>query len=860
MRQIQFVLAMVCLSACGTQSGKAEVEDHKPGGLIARGVSKHSGEPAEHGIETVTSGGWRFGLKWYHAANAFDGNYGTNWIGALPGSDDAWVEAILNASCNVGKVVLRDRVSSSHNPKQARIIFSGGEEMVVDYPEAYTQGRKPLEVTFEPVKTTSVRVHVLSNYTDHAAAALNEVEIFERLPDESYRKLVYEGPEVLALRKRRAESQKRISETDAYLNELRANVDISGNPRFGTSLSVDDSSSVATVNKEPWSLSWSLATGCIVSATIKDVDFDDAELSSFSVVDDAGKRYFQNMATDGSFEARDSKFELTIRGSFTPRTSEGEAYPTQFDCVTTVHKMGSLVETRYTARDAGTPVKEIRILNTLGAKSGDHDQVYTYGYYPGIMSVANRGVGLQCHLISWDERFFSKGGEEKEKLLVQRNVAGRRHIDVVLANFTGPLNPTIEAGDEFSFAFSPLPVRVQPTFKPIWCHPWAGMPWSTGQPFGKADQQYIDDYSAKWGETYFIIGAQWPTRITNSPENFREFVKYAHHTGNKVMVYMDVRWNNPDRVCYEGDLSYEEMMGARMVHELDNGLSVGSSPWRRVLLDWYRRLFTDYSIDAIYIDSINEDNDLPDPSHGNVLGINAFMEELRLLVDELTNDKIIVLHMLGQDSTPHVALGDLMLPGEHLQQSYVEDIRGLDLQYNPYLYGCDHIAYTARSYDQANPHVVNQLLKYPLSPWLTTYLTGPEWAISANEPKGALDAYRNYRKPVFDFCKDGGAVVHHPLDTDDGKWLEVASEDDVTVTLYQRTSEALIVATTESAPVSRLGLRLNLLQLGWSDADLTVTDKITGAPVDYSVKGDWIGIRNLRIEPWPRIIHVSSGK
>ena len=160
---------------------------------------------------------------------------------------------------------------------------------------------------------------------------------------------------------------------------------------------------------------------------------------------------------------------------------------------------------------------------------------------------------------------------------------------------------------------------------------------------------------------------------------------------------MDLRWNNPDRVCYEGDLTYAQMRDARMRHHLDNGLSVGSPAWRKVLLDWYHRMFTEYEIDAIYIDSINEDNDLPDPGRGNILGIDAFLSDLRLLVDEGTREKKIVLHMLGQDATSHVALGDYMLPGEHMATSNVQRIRGLDLQYNPYLYWCQLIAYTSKS-------------------------------------------------------------------------------------------------------------------------------------------------------------------
>ena len=197
-----------------------------------------------------------------------------------------------------------------------------------------------------------------------------------------------------------------------------------------------------------------------------------------------------------------------------------------------------------------------------------------------------------------------------------------------------------------------------------------------------------------------------------------------------------------------------------------------------------------------------------------------------------------------------------MLPGENIQQTYTTNIRGFDIQYNPYLYGCDHIAYSARSYDQAHPRVVNQLLKYPIHPWLVTFLCGPEWAMGTNEPPEVLGAFRDYRKSIVDLCRDGRAAVHHPLDFDYDRWLEVKN-DSVSATLYAREAQALLVTTTEFAPVNPFALRVNLRRLGWHDRRVAVSDNVTGKPLPHVVRDDWLEIRDLEISEWPRLVSIS---
>ena len=801
-------------------------------------------------IQSIDAGGYRYNTHWYQPANAFDGNYGTNWLGPKPGSKDAWIKATFNQNCPVTRIRLWDRMSTNHNPSRLRVSFSNGEEKIVSFPVSYTQGRTPLNLTFDGILSRYVRIDILANYTDPAASAMNEIEIFIRDRDGVEKQIKYQGKEVHALLQRQEESRNRIEETQSHIRQLRAAFDPQATKRYWNKVQENKTDRTVTFSMAPWSLTWSLITGVGCSASIKGQQYADAEFGNLIIMTKEGKRFYQHLSTDGSFVTEDSKFTFMLRGYFTPSSGDGDSLGTRVDCVIKIHKMSGLVEIRYFPRSPVVGISRVHIQNTLGSGSHDHDLTYRYGYYPGVMTVASPKAGIQVHLIDWNRNYFET--EAEPELLVRRDQNGHRSIEVVLAESAGTDYFTVDSTEQWNYAFSLLPVRDQAVFEPIWCHPWFGMPWSESS-FGQADRDYIKRYSRRWGQTYFIIGSQWPNRITQRPSELKQFIDTVHAYDCKVMVYMDLRWNNPDRVCYEGDLTYAQMRDARMRHHLDNGLSVGSPAWRKVLLDWYHRMFTEYEIDAIYIDSINEDNDLPDPGRGNILGIDAFLSDLRLLVDEGTREKKIVLHMLGQDATSHVALGDYMLPGEHMATSNVQRIRGLDLQYNPYLYGCQHIAYSAKSYDQSHPVIINQLLRYPLSPWLSTYLTGPEWALGINEPDESLEAYHKYRKPVVEFCRDGTADVHHYLDPDFDRKMQITG-DSVDPVLYLREGQFLLVLTQNESYGKECDIRISLDLLGTSSSMLRVKDSVTGDSMDATIHDGSPIISDIVLSEMPRVI------
>ena len=312
---------------------------------------------------------------------------------------------------------------------------------------------------------------------------------------------------------------------------------------------------------------------------------------------------------------------------------------------------------------------------------------------------------------------------------------------------------------------------------------------------------------------------------------------------------MDARWNNPDRVCFNDFLSWEQMHDARLRHALDNGPTLGSATWRSVLLNWYHELFTNYSIDGIYIDSVNEDNDLPQPERGNLIGIHAFLPDLRLLVDEFTNDRVIVLHMLGQDATPHGALGDYMLPRcPPCGTECKADTRSTPAMHSVSMRMPIYRVFseTLRSGGLTR---VNQLMPYPLSPWLSTYLARPKWALSINEPTVATAAYRTYRQPVIDFCAVGSATVRHFLDEDSGR-----SNPELDVQVCSKRDESLIVVTFEEPGECVRDI--------WIHADALPGGKPHVRPsrsqtVPYRSEREWLRLGNVAINNWPQIIRVS---
>jgi len=798
---------------------------------------------------------------------AFDGNNATEWV-CLNEPNSAWIEARFGKHYRVGRVVLRDRLKKEAPPSEVVLIFSDGQMLSFEYPIEYQCG-KPLELTFTPVITSSLRVQITSTHQG-VNPGFSEVEIYEVLNDGSYKQLTYEGPELEEQRARRKYWVEKYNETKAFLEELRAKVDLEANPRYRTTYSIDEQNNTVTIAKEPWSLTWSLATGCVVRAKIKDVEFDDAEISSLILADMDNKEYYyyQKLTTDGKFKVNDSKFQITITGSFTPQgeprpewSIEARRCKTSFDYKATIHKMSGLVEVRYFAKDPGLTLSQLRIMNTLGSKSADHKLSHSGAGVNVILNVANRRMGIQAHLIDWANAWFSEGVHER--LLVHKELGGKQYLDVVLVNVRESPYPEIRSGEEFNYVFSLLPTRIQEMFRPIFIHSPNAQPWfATGKPFSGEDRRYIAEYSQKHDVSYFII-SNWAPEFLNRvrPDDYRQLVNHIHQTGNKVIQYIDTGWNNPAKVAYYGQMNGDEIIQA-MHYWRDNGTSLLSPAWRLMLLDWFRELFTEYPIEGIYLDGPNEREEGPERGHSNILGFNAFLEDLRLLVDEMTNEKFIIVHTLDQDSAPCVALGDYMLPGEQLMKSRRRDIPNFHLVYNPYLYGCNIIMYSDRSYDQARPKIVRLSLLYPLVPHFVDPPFVPsgkqfEW-MKDNwvEPEEGRKAYRVYREPVFDFCQDGTAVVHHPLNSDYAEWVDVDSID-VTVICYAKPDEALVVVTAEETKdIGAFNVRINVAKLGWKNKKISLTDEVCRGLISYRDEDDWIVIPEVKLSEWPRLLRL----
>ena len=73
-----------------------------------------------------------------------------------------------------------------------------------------------------------------------------------------------------------------------------------------------------------------------------------------------------------------------------------------------------------------------------------------------------------------------------------------------------------------------------------------------------------------------------------------------------------------------------------------------------------------------------------------------------------------------------------------------------------------------------------------------------------------------------------------------------------------KSTETLLVVTTESAPVSRFPARAHLAQLGWPKEGLAVTDRVTGEPVSYRVHNGWLEIQDIAFDDWLRLISFSA--
>ena len=145
------------------------------------------------------------------------------------------------------------------------------------------------------------------------------------------------------------------------------------------------------------------------------------------------------------------------------------------------------------------------------------------------------------------------------------------------------------------------------------------------------------------------------------------------------------------------------------------------------------------------------------------------------------------------------------------------------------------------------------MLRYPLSPWLSTYLTGPEWALGINEPDESLEAYQKYRKPVVEFCRDGTADVHHYLDPDFDRKMQITG-DSVDPVLYLREGQFLLVLTQNESYGKECDIRISLDLLGTSSSMLRVKDSVTGDSMDATIHDGSLIISDIVLSEMPRVI------
>ena len=154
----------------------------------------------------------------------------------------------------VTRIRLWDRMSTNHNPSRLRVSFSNGEEKIVSFPVSYTQGPTPLNLTFDGILSRYVRIDILANYTDPAASAMNEIEIFIRDRDGVEKQIKYQGKEVHALLQRQEESRNRIEETQSHIRQLRAAFDPQATKRYWNKVQENKTDRTVTFSMAPWSL------------------------------------------------------------------------------------------------------------------------------------------------------------------------------------------------------------------------------------------------------------------------------------------------------------------------------------------------------------------------------------------------------------------------------------------------------------------------------------------------------------------------------------------------------------------------------------------------------------------------------
>ncbi len=105
----------------------------------------------------------------------------------------------------------------------------------------------------------------------------------------------------------------------------------------------------------------------------------------------------------------------------------------------------------------------------------------------------------------------------------------------------------------------------------------------------------------------------------------------------------------------------------------------------------------------------------------------------------------------------------------------------------------------------------------------------------------------------MEFCRDGTADVHHYLDPDFDRKMQITG-DSVDPVLYLREGQFLLVLTQNESYGKECDIRISLDLLGTSSSMLRVKDSVTGDSMDAAIHDGSLIISDIVLSEMPRVI------
>lgn len=833
-------------------------------------------------IKSIQSSSTYFGFEYSLPSLTQDGDKATSWTTI---EDSPWIEFRLASPQYVGSIVFYEtpmRIDNGipNDIKSIAVWENGAKTVTTDLTWAKELAPRNVIKLSGNTRLSVIKIQILTQTNPKTFTGFSEILLLPPGTDNESDRFIYEDDVTKGVLSRQAYYKSEKQKTADILSGLWNKYPITNIPKYSSSF--NKTSSALKLTRDMTDISLSLFSGCITSVRILDKQYTYPYCIIGNLIAEFpdGTRAEQKDQTISNLNVTND----TRKVEFTGRLNLKTGMP--FDIKYTYYNTSGMLVLRY-KYTGDTPVKMRRLSVKNFLKDSSMNLVFSEGYpengvwrgnavreiNPSDTGMVERSPkpcfdwGVPSPYVQWsskdhgfqvgftDWRFIKGDYSGNSSLLEMYQSGNEKRVDACfISQLTGdPVD--LSPGDEYGIFISLLPVKRPEINNSLILFGMGSDFANETSNLSSKDIEYVTkchDWFPKASYTHQSWMPKWGPMFT--PDRVKQLTSLVKNLGMKVQLYNDMRVSNVVYACWTGIVSYEDIKDATFNSAY---FSVGSPGWRQALLNAFRTaLEANQDPDEFYLDCINIVADLNQKGLSNVEGMQTFLEDLRILVNNYPAPKkrSIVAHCMDNYSPPNAALTDWFLPGEQYALANLTEIPqvNLDVSYNPYLYGNGIIAYTQNSYRLDLRKFYLGFTRYPngIAPQYMPFVSDSRPAnIKPSQMSDAEKAaFDKYLRPILEFTIGRKVNVIHPINKDYANYVNIISGNGY-VTVYEYRGRSIVVITTKPGYYTASG------RLKYKAPPGALKAKVSGIDSPLPVENGWISI-DYNVDNAPVILDI----